>query len=141
MGKNSWSLEDLRVSAVADLPGNKKLLELEPAAKPKKRAKYGNTKVEWEGLEFDSKKEYKRYRELLVMVKHHEITFPERQVEYVLIEANETEKKTSYFADFRYKLISTGETVVEDVKGFRTDVYRIKKKLMVEKYGVSIKEI
>ena len=43
-------------------------------------------------------------------------------------------RKVSYIADFMYKDIKRGVTVVEDVKGFKTDVYKIKKKLFLYKY-------
>ena len=49
------------------------------------------------------------------------------------------EHECSYIADFCY--IRNGETVVEDAKGYRTEVYRIKKKLMLERYGIQIKEV
>lgn len=34
-----------------------------------------------------------------------------------------------------------GLTVVEDVKGFRTDAYKIKRELMKDRYGIEIREI
>ena len=43
-------------------------------------------------------------------------------------------------ADFVYTDVETGETVVEDTKGFRTDVYKIKRKLMLKVHGIKIKE-
>jgi len=69
---------------------------------------------------------------------------PERQVRYLLIEANETEKKCEYWADFRYKIQATGETVVEDVKSEMTrklSTYVMKRKLMKSVHGISIKEV
>ena len=45
------------------------------------------------------------------------------------------EHECSYIADF------CGETVVEDAKGYRTEVYKIKKKLMLERYGIQIREV
>ena len=45
-----------------------------------------------------------------------------------------------YVADFVYTDVETGETVVEDTKGFRTDVYKIKRKLMLKVHGIKIKE-
>lgn len=49
------------------------------------------------------------------------------------------EKECSYYADFVYK--RGGETIVEDTKGFKTPEYIIKRKLMLYKYGIKIKEV
>lgn len=49
------------------------------------------------------------------------------------------EKECAYIADFVYT--KGGETVVEDAKGVRTKEYIIKRKLMLERYGIQIKEI
>lgn len=50
------------------------------------------------------------------------------------------ERACSYISDFDYIDASTGEHVIEDVKGTRTAVYRIKRKLMFWVYGFRIKE-
>lgn len=71
----------------------------------------------------------------------------ERQKKYVLIPKQTDERgkilerECSYLADFVYTDTGTGETIVEDVKGMRTEVYRIKKKLLLYVHGVKIKEI
>lgn len=49
-----------------------------------------------------------------------------------------TERPCDYIADFVY--YENGKRIVEDCKGMRTDVYKIKRKLMLEKYNISIKE-
>ena len=49
------------------------------------------------------------------------------------------EKECSYIADFVY--IQNGNLVVEDTKGFRTEAYKIKRKLMLHVHGIRIKEI
>ena len=46
-----------------------------------------------------------------------------------------------YLADFRYTDAETGEEVVEDVKGWRTETYRLKKRLMLALHGVEIREV
>ena len=51
------------------------------------------------------------------------------------------ERECSYIADFVYLDTSTGKTIVEDAKGMKTEVYKIKKKLMLYVYGVQIKEV
>lgn len=48
------------------------------------------------------------------------------------------ERACEYVADFVY--IENGKTVVEDAKGVKTPEYRIKRKLMLERYGIKIKE-
>ncbi len=51
------------------------------------------------------------------------------------------ERACSYVADFVYYDNDSGQTVVEDTKGVRTKEYVIKRKLMLQKYGIRIKEI
>ena len=46
-----------------------------------------------------------------------------------------------YLADFRYVDAETGATVVEDVKGHATEVYRLKKRLMLACYGIEVQEV
>jgi hypothetical protein len=70
----------------------------------------------------------------------------QRQVKYVLIPSQKEGKKTierecSYRADFVYTDNETGETVVEDVKGMRTEVYKIKRKLMLWVHHIKIIEV
>lgn len=117
--------------------------------------KYKNKKVVIDGLVFDSKREAKRYGELLLLEKVGAITNLQRQVKYVLIPAQREpdtvgarggihkgkliEKECAYFADFVYQ--QDGETVVEDTKGMRTTDYVIKRKLMLYRHGIRITEI
>ena len=54
------------------------------------------------------------------------------------------EKECAYYADFVYWDTESGKRIVEDVKAskyFVTDVYKIKRKLMLQKYDIRIKEI
>ena len=94
----------------------------------KKKSKYGNQKVEYDGIVFDSKKERDRYCELKILEKAKTITDLKRQVKYVLVEKKGKERETSYIADFVYK--KGNEVVVEDVKSkaTKTPLYRLKKK-------------
>lgn len=118
--------------------------------------KYGNRKVEVNGITFDSVKEANRYRELLLLEKAGTIQNLELQKKFVLIPAqreftNELDKKgnfkkgkviereCAYIADFCY--IENGRCVVEDTKGFRTKDYIIKRKLMLKEYGIRITEV
>lgn len=100
--------------------------------------KYNNVKTEIDGFMFDSKKEANRYVELKGMVNRGEIRDLQRQVKYRL-DVNGV-KVCGYIADFVYKKKS-GEEIIEDVKGVRTDVYRLKKKLMYAIHGIEIREV
>ena len=51
------------------------------------------------------------------------------------------EKECSYYADFVYTIAETGENIVEDAKGVRTEAYRIKRKLMLAVHSIRIKEV
>lgn len=128
--------------------------------KPKNR-KYGNRRAEVDGIAFDSKKEARRWRELTLLQEAGKITDLRRQVKYTLIPAQREfngreiytkgrhkgcfkpgkllEREVAYYADFVY--IADGMTVVEDTKGVRTSEYIIKRKLMLWRYGLRIREI
>lgn len=122
-----------------------------------KKSKYNNKKVEIDGIPFDSKKEAKRYSELVIMQKAGEISELRRQVKYVLIPQQRMpditgprggikrgvvlEKECAYIADFVYFDNQLGKYVVEDTKGFRTDAYIIKRKLMLKIHNIRIHEI
>jgi hypothetical protein len=102
--------------------------------------KYNNIKVKLDGEWFDSHKEGLRWRELQLLERAGEINSLERQVSYELIPKQKGERSVSYIADFRYK-DRDGEVVVEDAKGVRTQVFIIKKKLMLWVHGIRIKEV
>lgn len=108
--------------------------------------KYGNRKVVLDGKKFDSKKEARRYAELITLQKSGWISGLECQKRFELIpkqtdsEGRCIERKCEYIADFTYKTQS-GETVVEDTKGFRTPEYIIKRKLMLYVHGIRVREI
>ena len=122
--------------------------------------KYGNKKVEYDGITFDSKKECIRYAELKLLEKSGHIKDLQRQVKFVLIPSlRETptekytrgakkgqfklgkviEREVAYIADFVY--IENGKTVVEDTKGMKTKDYIIKRKLMLFIHGIRVKEV
>lgn len=118
-------------------------------------SKYNNRKVRRDGLTFDSKKEHKRYNELLLLEQTGEIRNLRRQVKFVLIPTQREpsqigtrggvkkgkllERECSYIADFVYS--QNGKMVVEDTKGIRTKDYIIKRKLMLRVYGIRIREV
>lgn len=130
------------------------------------RRKYGNKKTIVGGKEFDSKKESCRFQELQLLQRSGQIQNLQTQVKYVLIPAQReasfevyksgpnkgrrkpgkvVEHECSYVADFVYT--QDGETVVEDVKGCRDPSsaayakFVIKRKLMLERYGIRVKEV
>ena len=107
--------------------------------------KYHAKKTEVNGIVFDSAKEAKRYSELVLMQRAHQISGLRRQVKYELIptqrdaDGNLIEKECYYKADFVY--FKHGKTIVEDTKGMKTPDYIIKRKLMYYKYGIEIQEV
>lgn len=130
------------------------------------RRKYGNKKTIVGGKEFDSKKESCRFQELQLLQWSGQIQNLQTQVKYVLIPTQReasfevyksgpnkgrrkpgkvVEHECSYVADFVYT--QDGETVVEDVKGYRDPSsaayakFVIKRKLMLERYGIRVKEV
>ena len=121
-------------------------------------SKYRSRKVVVDGITFDSKKEAWRYRELHLLEQTGEISNLQMQVKYELIPSQYelrpvtlkngfvkmkkfcVEHACSYIADFVY-IDTNGDTVVEDTKGFRTNDYIIKRKLMLYRHGIRIREV
>lgn len=100
--------------------------------------KYHAKKEVVDGIKFDSKKEANRYRELKLMERAKAIQDLKLQVTFPLVKKSKYGREIKYVADFVY--YDQGHMVVEDTKGYRTDVYRLKKRLMAELYGIVIKE-
>jgi hypothetical protein len=121
-------------------------------------SKYHSKKVSAGGEAFDSRKEYRRWCELLLLQRAGQISDLRRQVEFELIPAQREpdtvgarggikrgkliEQRCCYIADFTY--IEDGKLVVEDVKGYKQGtayaVFSIKRKLMLQK-GIRIREV
>jgi hypothetical protein len=135
-----WTLDDFKQSEAAKKPENAHIFGTKPEKK-KKGSKYNNKPTEVNGINFQSTKEAKYYKTLLWRLKLGEIGLLELQKPYLLIEANEKEKKMQYFADFVWIETATGKTVVCDTKGVKTPDYIIKRKLMKEKLGIEIFEV
>lgn len=97
-------------------------------------SKYGNRKVQVDGYTFDSAAEARHYKELALMELAGEISQLELQPEFVLMPGFRRDgvfyRGISYKADFRY-VRSDGVTCVIDVKGAVTDVYALKRKLLL----------
>lgn len=106
-------------------------------------SKYHSTPTEVNGIRFDSKREANRWAELRILERAGKIQKLKRQVKYLLIPSQYRdgkciEREASYIADFVY--IKDGRLVVEDCKGFRTPEYKIKRKLMLERYDIRLVE-
>ncbi|KVN73868.1 hypothetical protein WT15_23795 [Burkholderia stagnalis] len=117
--------------------------------KPKRPTKYRNTKCEHNGIKFDSAKERSRWFHLNQLQTTGHIRDLELQVAFVLTERMQRddgtwERASKYVADFVYVDGKTGKQVVEDVKSAATRknrAYIQKRKAMLEKYGITIKEV
>jgi len=103
-------------------------------------SKYHNRRVTVDGISFQSVKEASRWQELRLMERAGEITLLARQVKIELVPKSNLFRAVYYVADFVYYDKRTGKTVYEDVKGVRTDVYKLKKKLLYWRHGIEIKE-
>ncbi len=136
----------------------KQVLQKLLASQKEKESKYGNKKVVVGGIEFDSKREARRYLELKAAENAGVIQDLQMQVEFELIPAQYEyfdrygkkgqrlkagqmciERKCSYVADFTYW--KDGKRIVEDTKGHRTKDYIIKRKLMLHIHGIRIREV
>lgn len=118
-------------------------------------SKYGNQKITIDNITFDSTGEGLRYKELKLLAKTGQITDLQLQKKFIIVpEIREPDtvgprggvKKGKliqsaayYVADFVY-YDKNGKLVVEDFKGFKTDLYKLKKKLMKYIYDIDIKE-
>lgn len=100
--------------------------------------RYGIKRVEVDGIMFDSADEGKRYRILKSEEAMGLITDLRMQVAYPFQENGR--HCFTYKSDFNFVVVATGEEVVEDVKGVKTDVYKLKKKLIEARYGIEITE-
>ena len=109
--------------------------------------KYRNTKVIYDGFKFDSKKEAKRWEQLKLLEKAKEITELQRQKKFILQPSYTNNlgkhiREISYIADFFYYDNKQKIYIVEDVKGIKTEVYKLKKKIFEYVYpNLTIKEI
>lgn len=101
-------------------------------------SKYRNIPIIIDGLRFPSKKEGFRYLVLKRLQEQGEIKDLKLQIPYKL-EINGV-KICSYRADFVYFDVPKNKEIVEDVKGYKTDIYKFKKKLMLALHNIDIYE-
>lgn len=139
--------------------------------RPRKTNKLHAQKITYQGIEFDSIRECTRYQELLLLQSAGKISNLQLQVVYELLPdyhevietgeyyvkgAKKWQPKTKricvehgvrYIADFQYTDTETGETVVEDSKGYRNpkcatyQVFALKRKLMLCIHGIKVREV
>ena len=104
-----------------------------------RRSKYGAHPVSIDGLRFDSAREATRWVQLVMLERAGVIQGLRRQVPFVLIDKSAHGRAIRYIADFTY--MQDGQEIVEDAKGYRTDVYKLKRRMMAERYGIIVKEV
>lgn len=118
--------------------------------------KYKNTKCEYEGIKFDSKKEMERYIFLKEQQQKGVIYALKTHVRYIILDKiiscelcpkksqKVLQRDVTYTADFVYTITKTNEQVVEDVKSCKfllTKEYSLKKKMFFSRYRKQIKEV
>ena len=133
--RNNFDIQAILNSPVGKL--NQHLAE-KPVKKVRK-SKFGNRKCVVDDIEFDSEKEAGYYRKLKILLKAGKIGLLELQKEYELNQGGTHSLK--YIADFVFIDSETGEKKVVDVKGFRTAVYRKKRRLMWKVHKIKIIEV
>ena len=104
--------------------------------------KYGSEqKQASDGTILDSKRECRRYEELLLLQRLGEISELKRQEKFVLIPAQPRfkERACTYTVDFVYR-DKNGEKIFEDTKGMRTQQGIIRRKLMAYLHGIKVLE-
>ena len=119
----------------------------------KRPNKYGNTKLEFDEKTFASKKELQRYKTLKAMLEIGVISELRLQQTFVLTEQGKRSPDgkaiipVKYVADFVYVDNESGQTIIEDVKGYRNPadsayrIFKIKQKIMLDRFGIWVKEI
>ena len=110
-----------------------------------KQNKYKNKSVEYHGIKFDSKKEMAYYIKLELLEQKGIIKDLELQKSFELQPSfklnGKIYKKITYRADFSYVSVQDNKIHIVDTKGFRTQVYKLKRKMFAYKYGIEIEEI
>ena len=107
-----------------------------------RRSKFNAKPTVVDGIRFASQKEAKRYSELKLLEKAGVIYSLQLQPRFDL-RVEDGEVIGRYVADFQYNQACFGGSrrVVEDVKGFKTPLYRWKKKHVEAQYNIKIREI
>ena len=107
-------------------------------------SKYKNRKVQTEEASFASEKEHRRYLELKLLEAAGKIHDLKLQVRFELapsyVYRGRKVPPLRYFADFAYFKHDDLVQIVEDCKGFQTDVYKIKRHLLKTVHNIDILE-
>lgn len=132
----------------------KQVLDKLAGAQKQEKSKYGNRKVVRDGIKFDSEREAARFTELKVLQAMGKIRDLRLQTNFTLVEGYTTiegkrVKPMVYRADFTYERATEPDCngvvhwlrEVEDAKGMHTQAYELKKKLMQDKYNITIREV
>ena len=111
------------------------------STKPRAVNKYGAKRLKIDGITFDSKLEADRYQQLQLLERAGEIKGLEYHKKFIIIPKSRYGENVYYEADFFY--FENGKPVVEDTKSKATitSTYKLKKRLLAENYGITIKEI
>lgn len=101
--------------------------------------KYNAVRTTLDNVTFDSKAEATRYWELKMLLKAGLILELSRQPKFTLQEAfkdrnGEIHRPIKYVADFKYYDVKFKCVVIEDTKGMKTELYKVKKKLFLNKF-------
>lgn len=134
-GFEDWTIEDVQKhnQRIHHFPDVGKMVERVVVTDKTIKNKYNNHKVEADGIKFDSQKEADYYCELKLRLAAGEIKGFCRQAEFILA------PNLRYKADFIvFNNDDTSEII--DVKGFKTDVYKAKKKVFEDKFNLKIIE-
>lgn len=111
----------------------------------KSKNKFGNKKVVVNGMTFDSEGEYSHYCHLRLLERAGQIRNLKHHVSFELIPSQvicgKRERGTSYEADFVYEQAPDWKTVIVDFKGYRTDEYILKRKMMKFLLGLDVVEV
>lgn len=134
------AIDDLRKHCSEDVLALNPGLFLAAAKADGKKNKYSATKVIYDGITFDSKREWRRYLELTEMQVQHEVSQLQLQVKYVLQEAmtgadGKKIRAITYKADFVY--MERGHLVIEDVKSaitMKSESFRIRWRMLQAKF-------
>lgn len=111
-------------------------LEATEAETTAKRHKYGAKSETIDGHRFPSKKEARRYCTLKMLAQQGMISGLKIQPKFPIMLNGVL--VTTYIADFEY--VENGKRIYEDAKGYKTPVYRLKKKLVEAVHKIKITE-
>lgn len=103
----------------------------------RRRNKFGAVKTVVGGVAFASKREARRYQHLCLLQAAGHISGLQLQPAFDL-HALGGVKVARYVADFAYRDETTQRQVVEDVKGMKTPVFRLKAKWLKAEHGIEV---